>query len=478
MGPDGAFHPALCISWVALSAASLTGPTTIDLQHPSSCALHLLKACLCAPKRPFRAWRHKVIHNQMSSYEDGLTHSQAQREIARQLKTPPSSTAEPELSVRTRVASEPARLRNRIAGFVTMVQSILLLGHWFVYATWIAFWGPLGPRLAVPLKAALAILSVSFVAASLLAHRFNNVAVRALYRMAAVWLGFLNFFFLAAGATWVVYVIAAAFGQWLDRPMIAAVLYGAASLAAVAGLVNARLIRVKRVVVKLPTLPSSWRGRIAALVSDVHLGHVNGTGFMRRVVDKVRSTQPDIVFVTGDLYDGTHVDSLSLAAPWKEFRPKFGSYFVTGNHEEFSDPSKYLDGVKLAEVRVLNNEKIVIDGLQVVGVQFSSTTREKVFRAVLDRANIDPEKASILLSHAPHALEIAEQAGISLQLSGHTHRGQVFPFSWFTKRIFGPFTYGLARLRNLIVYTTSGVGTWGPPLRFGTNPEIVLIEFA
>jgi uncharacterized protein len=358
------------------------------------------------------------------------------------------------------------------------VQSVLLLGHWFIYATWIDFWGHLAPREVVPLKVALVILSLSFVAASLLAHRFNNVAVRGLYRVAAVWLGFLNFFFLAAGASWLVYLVALAFGQSLDQRMVAAVLYGAAGLAGIAGLVNARLIRVKRVAVKLPNLPSSWRGRIAALVSDVHLGHVNGARFMRRVVEKVRGAEPDVVFITGDLYDGTHVDPVSLAAPWKEFQPKFGSYFVTGNHEEFSDPSKYLDGVKRADVRVLNNEKIVIDGLQVVGVHFSSTTRENVFRTVLDRANIDPDKASILLSHAPHALDVAEQAGISLQLSGHTHRGQVFPFSWFTKRIFGPFTYGLARLRNLLVYTTSGVGTWGPPLRLGTNPEIVLIEFA
>jgi predicted MPP superfamily phosphohydrolase len=413
----------------------------------------------------------------MSSYEDGLTHSPAQRELTRQLKTSSTSAAEPEFSVRTRVATEPARLRSRIAGFVAVVQSVLLLGHFFVYATWIAFWGPLEPRLAVPLKVALAILSVSFVGASLLAHRFNNAAVRAVYRVAAVWLGFLNFFFLAAGASWIVYVMAAVLGQSLDRQLVAVVLYGAASLAAVAGLVNARLIRVKRIAVKLANLPASWHGRIAALVSDVHLGHVNGTAYMRRVVAKVRRAQPDVVFITGDLYDGTHVDPVSLAAPWRDFRPKFGSYFVTGNHEEFSDPTKYLDGVKRADVRVLNNEKIEIDGLQVVGVHFSSTTRENVFRAVLDRANIDPARASVLLSHAPHALEVPERAGISLQISGHTHRGQVFPFSWFTKRIFGPFTYGLARLRNLIVYTTSGVGTWGPPLRLGTNPEIVLIEF-
>jgi predicted MPP superfamily phosphohydrolase len=83
-----------------------------------------------------------------------------------------------------------------------------------------------------------------------------------------------------------------------------------------------------------------------------------------------------------------------------------------------------------------------------------------------------------LLSQSPRALSIAEDAGISLQLSGHTHRGQIFPFTWFTKRIFGDYTYGLKRFGELMVYTSSGAGTWGPPLRVGTQPEIVLIQFA
>ena len=96
----------------------------------------------------------------------------------------------------------------------------------------------------------------------------------------------------------------------------------------------------------------------------------------------------------------------------------------------------------------------------------------------LERAEIDRNQASILLSHSPRALPIAEDAGISLQLSGHTHRGQIFPFTWFTRRIFGEYTYGLKRFGELMVYTSSGAGTWGPPLRVGTQPEIVLIQFA
>jgi len=220
------------------------------------------------------------------------------------------------------------------------------------------------------------------------------------------------------------------------------------------------------------------RGRVAGLVSDVHLGHVNGLGFMRRIVSKLRGLRPDVVFITGDLYDGTRVNAGALAAPWKDVSPPFGTYFVTGNHEEFSDPTKYLDAVNDSGVRVLNSEKVVIDGLQVVGVHFGDSTNAEQFRAVLKDAELDRNQASILLSHAPHALSIAEEAGVSLQLSGHTHGGQIFPFTWFTKRIFGPYTYGLARFGEMVVYTSSGAGTWGPPMRVGTRPEIVLIEFA
>jgi uncharacterized protein len=429
---------------------------------------------MCA-RGDFGYRRNEIFITKMSSYGDGLTHTRAQRGITRGVEA--SSKNEPELITRTRVASEPARLRARIAGFVAIVQAILLFGHWFIYETWISFWPPLDAHIAGELRVALAIFSVSFVGATLLAHRFDNGMVRVLYRIAAVWLGFLNFFFLAASASWLVYLVTAAIGRSVNRPMVAGLCFGAAGFAGVVGIVNARWIRVKRIAVKLPNLPSNWRGRAAALVSDVHLGHVNGVGFMRRVVAKVRRTQPDVVFITGDLYDGTHVEPASLAEPWNEFHPRFGSYFVTGNHEEFTDPCKYLDGIRSAGVRVLNNEKAVIDGLQVVGVHFSATTSANRFRAVLERTGIDPTQASILLSHAPHALDVAEQAGVSLQLSGHTHRGQVLPFTWFTKRIFGPFTYGLAQAGKMSVYTTSGVGTWGPPLRLGSNPEIVLIEF-
>ena len=368
-------------------------------------------------------------------------------------------------------------LRARIAGFVVTVQSVLFLAHWFVYRTWTVFRADSHPLGITTLQVALVLLSVSFVAASLLAYRYSNFFVRLFYRIAATWLGFFNFFFLAACLCWTIYLSARMFGLDLGRPIIAETMFGVAALISAYGLVNASWVRVKKITVKLPNLPISWRGRVAALVSDVHLGHVNGFRFMRRIVAMLRRLQPDVVFITGDLYDGTKIDPDKSASPWKELSTKFGAYFVTGNHEEFSDPTKYLDGVRASGIQVLENEKVIVDGLQIAGVHHSDSANPDRFRAILKDADLDRSRASILLSHAPHALPIAEEAGISLQLSGHTHGGQIFPFTWFTKRIFGKYTFGLERFGDLMVYTSSGAGTWGPPMRIGTRPEIILIQF-
>ena len=369
-------------------------------------------------------------------------------------------------------------MRSRISVFIVIVQSILLLTHWFLYDTWISFRAVPDPPGITAGQIGVAALAISFIAASLAASRYSNLFARIFYRVAAVWLGAVNFLFMAACLCWIVYLVSLLAGLHIDRSAWAGIMFAAALLASLYGIVNARWVRIKRITVNLSNLPASWRGRVAALVSDVHLGHVNGIGFMRRVVAQLERLKPDIVFITGDLYDGTKIDAGAVAMPWKDCSAPWGAYFITGNHEEFRDRTPYVNAVRDAGVRVLQNEKVVVDGLQVVGVHFRESADAAQFRSVLKNAEIDKQSASILLSHSPHALPVAEEAGLSLQLSGHTHGGQIFPFTWFTKRIFGVYTYGLKRFGEMLVYTTTGVGTWGPPMRVGTHPEIVLIEFA
>jgi uncharacterized protein len=368
-------------------------------------------------------------------------------------------------------------VRTRVVVFVAVIQSILFLAHWFLYETWKALWVTPGQPGNSDLQVALALLSVSFVTASLLAWRSSHVAVRVFYTMAAVWLGFLSFCFYAACSAWVIYGGARLLGLQPNGRVLAVALVGFALLASLYGVANAAWTRVRRVTVKLPNLPQSWRGRVAALVSDLHLGHVRGHGFVQRIVAMLTRLRPDIVFIGGDLYDGTVARVAELAAPWSKLVAPLGAYFVTGNHEEFSDHTKYLNAVEQSGVRILNNEKVTVDGLQIVGVHHRDSTDDDRFRQVLRQADVDRGRASILLTHTPDRVKIAEEEGISLQLSGHTHGGQFFPYTWITSRLYGKFVYGLQRLGKMLVYISYGAGTWGPPLRVGTAPEIVLIQF-
>lgn len=368
-------------------------------------------------------------------------------------------------------------MRARIAVFMSIIQAILFAAHWFVYATWIDFFGAVGSRSVLAVKIVVIVLSTSFVITSLLAFRYSNILIRILYTFSAVWLGMLSFFFFAACLSWLTYAVTLSFGLPLRKEWIALLFFATAACAGTYAVINALWIRVRRISVRLPNLPKSWRGRVAALVSDVHLGHVRGRGFTQRIVHLLLRLRPDVVFITGDLFDGTPARLEWMIKPWAHLAPPLGAFFVSGNHEEFSDRGKYLDAVRKSGIRVLDNEKVALDGLDLVGVHHGALVHSETFRTILREASLDPKRPSILLAHAPDQLRIAEEEGISLQLSGHTHRGQFFPWTLITSRIYGPFVYGLKRLGRLLVYTTSGAGTWGPPMRLGAAPELVLIHF-
>lgn len=405
-------------------------------------------------------------------------------------------------------------MRLRLIVFISIIQSILFLGHLFLYVTGDRF----SPGFAASnsAKAVLAVLSISFVTASLLGWYFRNPIIRIYYILAAVWLGLSSYLLCAAVLCWLVLGFSRLAGiGWLPEH-IADVLFGAAVLVAIYGIANAAWLRVSHVTIQLPNLPRQWRGRTAALVSDTHLGHIRNGRFIRRLMRKLSALQPDVVFLAGDVYDGTAADFEKLAEPWQHFLaqasrqlqmqtaetrrlranqgspprtemggstalleddPFLGVYYIPGNHEEFYSHAEYLPPMLRAGVRALNNEKVELDGLQLIGIHYRDAIDAESYRQALRQLDIDRSRASVLLLHAPVRLAIAAEEGVSLQLSGHTHGGQFFPYTWIAKRVWGKFIHGLQRAGNLQVFVSYGAGTWGPPMRVGTRPEIVLIEF-
>jgi predicted MPP superfamily phosphohydrolase len=365
----------------------------------------------------------------------------------------------------------------RFVLFVGIVQSILFLGHWFLYRTLVRFFGLANPSVLLTMRGSMALLSISLVATSFLAFRYSNLLVRCLYTGAASWLGIFYFLILATILAWVLYGLAKLFHFPFDRKILFEILIGMAFVASLYGFINAAVIRITRINVQLSGLASSWKGKTAVWVSDTHLGPVRNFGFAQKIAAMVQDLRPDIIFVGGDLYDGEAVDMDKVIEPFSRLSAPHGIYFITGNHEEFYDNAEYLQAVRRAGMRVLYNEKVELDGLQIVGVDYRDSRREERFKTILEKMGIDRQKPSILLKHAPFHLQAARDYGITLQLSGHTHHGQVFLFRFITSRVYQGYDYGLKWFGNLLVYTSSGAGTWGPPMRVDTNPEIVVIKF-
>jgi predicted MPP superfamily phosphohydrolase len=371
-------------------------------------------------------------------------------------------------------AAPPIFTLREVAVFGSIVSIILLSANALVCVTWSYFFRLPGWIVWQLVPGALAI---AFIPATILRFRSSDPALRIVYALSASWLGALNFFFFASVACWIVEAIVSMTAWPLSRSSIGTVLFGLALMATVYGLINAACIRTTRVRVKLPNLPEAWQGRTAALLTDLHLGPLSGPGFLRRVLARLRILKPAVIFISGDMFDGPTHGLDALVAPWSEFSAPRGVFYVTGNHDEFAERSLYLEPVGRVGIRVLNNEKTSLDGLQIIGVHDSEAENLSELRSILRQVQIDQMQASILLAHRPVNLSVAEEEGISLQLSGHTHGGQIWPWNLLVARIYGRFGHGLSRLGGLQVYTSYGVGTWGPPLRVGTKSEIVLIQF-
>ncbi|MEW2165353.1 metallophosphoesterase [Streptomyces sp. NPDC007084] len=235
---------------------------------------------------------------------------------------------------------------------------------------------------------------------------------------------------------------------------------------------------VKRVTVPLAKLPRSAHGFRIAVVSDIHLGPVLGRGFAQKVVDTINSTQPDLIAVVGDLVDGSVKNLGPAAAPLAGLRARHGSWFVTGNHEYFSGAEQWVREVRELGIHPLENARTELAGFDLAGVndvQGESEGHGPDFgKALGDR---DTARACVLLAHQPVQIHDAVRHGVDLQLSGHTHGGQLWPGNLVAAAA-NPTVAGLERYGDTQLYVSRGAGAWGPPTRVGAPSDITVVELA
>jgi predicted MPP superfamily phosphohydrolase len=250
------------------------------------------------------------------------------------------------------------------------------------------------------------------------------------------------------------------------------------------GLVNARRVaQVVEVEVPIAGLPAAFHGYSIVQISDIHVGPTIKRGYLNAIVTKVNALRPDAIAITGDLVDGSVLRLALHTAPLARLSAPDGAFFVTGNHEYYSGANEWIAELRRLGLTVLVNQHVVRErdghALMIAGVadftahHFDETHRSDPQAAAAGApANV---RVKVLLAHQPRSAEAAADAGFDLQLSGHTHGGQFFPWNLFVP-LQQPYTAGLNRLRSLWVYTSRGTGYWGPPKRFGAPSEITLVR--
>ncbi|MBA2960718.1 MULTISPECIES: metallophosphoesterase [Ramlibacter] len=257
-----------------------------------------------------------------------------------------------------------------------------------------------------------------------------------------------------------------------------------ALLLTLVGLLNTRrTARIKHVDVPIANLPAALHGFTIAQISDLHVGPTIRAAYVQRIVDRVNGLEADAVAITGDIVDGPVPELRPHVAPLAGLRARHGSFFVTGNHEYYAGAGPWVAEVQRLGIRVLMNEHVVIerDGASLVlaGVaDYSAHRFDEAHRSDPTAALAGAPAgagARVLLAHQPRSATAAAAAGFDLQISGHTHGGQFFPWIFFV-RLQQPFTAGLHRLDRLWVYVSRGTGYWGPPKRLAAPSEITRLR--
>ena len=219
-------------------------------------------------------------------------------------------------------------------------------------------------------------------------------------------------------------------------------------------------------------------------LTDIHLGLFRGRRFLERIVKKTNDLNPDLILNTGDLFDGRNQLSRQTLEPLSELEAPH--YFIDGNHDEYTGVNEIRELLRNLGVQVLENEVVSTNNINIIGLKYmradgktfdmhASLDSGPTIKNTLEALEIPDNKANIILHHSPVGINYAQEAGGNLFLAGHTHGGQIIPFNFFTKLAF-PFNRGLYDFKQMKVFVSEGLGTFGPPMRLGTKSEVVMIR--
>lgn len=323
----------------------------------------------------------------------------------------------------------------------------------------------------------IGLLVVFFLVGSVALVNSTGVVGHTLYKIASIAMGVYLFLILS-------FLVVDAFSIFISiAPRTYGIIgIGMTLIVSIYGYWNSTNIRLTELNIPIKGLEKEIK---AVHLTDTHIGHFRVNGFLQKIIDKTNAQNPDVIFLTGDYLDSKYALNKTHFEPLKQLNAPM--YFVDGNHDKATDNDSIIALMRSVGVTVLENEVTHFNGLQIAGLNHMLADRNSfdmhasgdnpTVDETLQKLNIDKEKPTVLLHHAPNGIKHANQYGIDLYLAGHTHAGQIFPFTIFSNLIF-EYNRGLHDYMGTKVLVSEGIGTMGPPFRIGTKSEVVSLTLS
>ena len=258
--------------------------------------------------------------------------------------------------------------------------------------------------------------------------------------------------------------------------LITTLIFFSAIIFGIIGHIQALLVRKVFYTVRTPHLPENWYTGKVALVSDLHFGLINQHHFAEYILGIIRSEKPTTLFIAGDFFDGPDFDLTHVTNSWKKLAGEMPIFYAPGNHEEYGPYQKFMDTLREIGITVLQNESTLHNDAHIIGYKYHAKHQKEDFLQVTEKLNAE-KKPFIAINHAPLFQKELAESGAILTLSGHTHRGQFWPFRYITKAIYGIYHTGMNTHENLTQITSRGAGTAGTAMRLFNQPEVIFINF-
>jgi predicted MPP superfamily phosphohydrolase len=380
---------------------------------------------------------------------------------------------------------------NQTQAFITFILAVLTISgllHWFLYARLVVALNIVSPNVLWSLRFLAGFLAVSFILARMLDTFAPRPLVLAFEGFASVWIGLMFQLLWITIDLWILKLLLKLTGVWgrlpheaVGKVSVLVVVAVAMALCTWATVIAQRPARVVKVHVPVKGITPELRQMKIAVVADFHAGLLVSKSRVERWVYEINRLEPDVILIPGDVIDRPPHRMMEYTDAFRKLKAPLGVYVSTGNHEYFVGLNNAIKFFKAANMRVLINDVDVLPcGLLIAAVEDKTASMMKRLIPSMSELLGDSVKdhPTILMNHTPSTRDAREATamGVDLMVSGHTHGGQMWPFSYFSRRAF-PLHHGLYPVNDGYQLTTCGIGTWGPPMRLGASPEILLIHF-